>query len=126
MALISSDRQVLLKDLLIEKTEITENDLIAQDSGSILTNKLATTAIELVLPTSQPYGGLYYKFCVTAAFQLKITAISPAFIWMTDSIGVLNQYQYLASSIIGSSVIIEAAQDDQWFVIGMTGGWNHS
>jgi hypothetical protein len=125
MSLLDCDRQILLKDRLIDRV-IAHTSVYLEDSGAIVTNFQATTDIEVDLP-APPFGGAYFKFVVVAPLDLRINATNPvaptSFIIFTDSIGTVFGLNSMTSNVSGSTLTLEAGLSDDWHVIGLTGKW---
>lgn len=128
MPLLDCDRQILLKDDLIEPVVAappTTLQLLREQTGSIITNKLNSNDIHIYLPAVTPFSGLYFKFVVISGYDVKIETQS-GWINLTDSTGTLNQYDYINTDVVGSSVFLVAGESNEWHIFGMTGLWSGS
>jgi len=122
MPLLDSERQIFSKAILVNKTTATSS-LLEIESGAFVSNLGGTQDIVINLPFS-PFDGIYYKFNIAAAHKITIGIETPSVFVFTDSMGIIHSYSSISSDVVGSTVLIQGAHSNVWYITGMTGIWD--
>lgn len=126
MPLVDADRQVFLKYSLIN-VAVSPRTLLLTESGAFVSNLGATGDVVITLPASPFTGGEFYQFNVAAAHLLTISITgAPETISFVDSMGVGHSYTTLFSDVVGSTITLQGAHNNVWYITGMTGQWDNS
>jgi hypothetical protein len=95
-----------------------DNTLNAAETRSIHTNKGASGAVTLTLPTVT-YAGIEFTFAVQAAQELRIDPGSAAIL---DDSGVTAD-KYKTANAVGECLKLVSNSEGNWYVISKYGTW---
>ena len=101
------------------EAHISDDTLIAAESGSVHTNLSASVTVTLILPASAPVGTVF-SFAVQAAQQLRI---DPGTATIRDDSGQTAD-KYKSANTIGASLTIIADSAGDWATIAKNGTWS--
>lgn len=122
MPLLDSERQIFSKAILINKTTAISS-LLEIESSAFVSNLGAVVDVVINLPFS-PFDGIYYQFNISAASKITIGIEAPSVFAFTDSMGIIHSYSSISSDVVGSTIFIQGAHNNVWYIIGMTGIWD--
>ncbi|UCC98684.1 MAG: hypothetical protein JSW66_02070 [Phycisphaerales bacterium] len=99
--------------------EHTSNDtLTVAESGSVHSNRAATSMVTLILPTSAP-AGTVFSFSVQAAQELRI---DPGTATIRDDSGQTAD-KYKSANAVGAALSLIADANGDWATIAKNGTW---
>ena len=97
----------------------SDSGLDAVQSGSVISNKDATGAVTLSLPSDDDVGVIYY-FVVLENQELRIDPGEAAIV--ADSGQTAGKYKY--SNVVGSTMTVVSSPGGDWLAISKSGTWS--
>ena len=112
-----------LNNYIAVDNRTSDSSLVAGQSGAMLTNSGATTAISYALPTS-PIGANYNFAIMTDSSDLRVVA-QPGMVIRSGS-SVSYAGGFIDSSVVGSTLQLVLMDATNWLQTSMSGTWTLS